>query len=206
MSILAINPLLPEISCIVIDDHKIIEISTVAKNLDTASTLPRHIVDLVDKHGIDEIWCVTGPGPFTLMRIVTLICNTLAIARGVQLKSAHFFDMISPWHIAIIEANPKECIIRDGDTGSLKTWDDLPLWIYEWILTTKELSDDKTWIQYSENPETIEHVFESKEYVSALSPIYFKAPHITWSSKNTSPSSETTNVSWWHSTDTGSSS
>jgi tRNA A37 threonylcarbamoyladenosine modification protein TsaB len=204
--ILSINPLLPEISCIVIDDHKTIDTSTVAKNLDTASTLPRHIVDLVDKHGIDEIWCVTGPGPFTLMRVVTLTCNTLAIARSIRLKSAHFFDMISPWHIAIIEANPKECIIRKWAEESLRTWDELPLWTYEWILTTKELSDDKTWIQYSENTETIKHVFESKEYLSALSPIYFKAPHITWSSKNTSPFSGPTNESWWPSIVTGSSS
>lgn len=204
--ILSINPLLPEISCIVMDNHTIVGQSTVAKNLDTASTLPRHIVDLVDKYDITEIWCVVGPGPFTLMRIVTLVCNTLAITRGVRLKSAHFFDMISPWHIAIIEANPKECIIREGSIESLRTWDTLPLWVYEWILTTKELSDDKTWIQYNENRETMEHVFAVKGYVSALSPIYFKAPHITWSSKNTSHSSETTNVSWWRSIDTGSSS
>jgi tRNA A37 threonylcarbamoyladenosine modification protein TsaB len=96
MSILSINPLLPEISCIVMDSHTVVDQSTVAKNLDTASTLPRHIVDLVDRYGITEIWCITGPGPFTLMRIVTLICNTLAITRGIRLKSAHFFDMISP--------------------------------------------------------------------------------------------------------------
>jgi tRNA A37 threonylcarbamoyladenosine modification protein TsaB len=126
MSILSINPLLPEISCIVMDNQTVVDQSTVAKNLETASTLPRHIVDLVDKHGIDEIWCVTGPGPFTLMRIVTLICNTLAIARGVRLKSAHFFDMITPGHIPIIEANPKECIIRDGAIESLRTWEELP--------------------------------------------------------------------------------
>jgi tRNA A37 threonylcarbamoyladenosine modification protein TsaB len=109
--ILSINPLLPEISCIVMDSD-VTHTSTITKNLDTASTLPRHIVDLVDRFGITEIWCVTGPGPFTLMRIVTLICNTLAIARGIRLKSAHFFDMITPGHLPIIEANPKECITR----------------------------------------------------------------------------------------------
>lgn len=94
--ILSINPLLPEISCIIMDSHIIVDQSIVTKNLDTASTLPRYIVDLVDRYNITEIWCVVGPGPFTLMRIVTLICNTLAIARGIRLKSAHFFDMVSP--------------------------------------------------------------------------------------------------------------
>jgi tRNA A37 threonylcarbamoyladenosine modification protein TsaB len=108
------------------DDHIIVDQSTVVKNLDTASTLPRHIVDLVDRYGITEIWCVTGPGPFTLMRIVTLTCNTLAISREIRLKSVHFFDMITPGHVPIIEANPKECIIREGSTESLRTWDTLP--------------------------------------------------------------------------------
>ncbi len=127
---LYINPLLPEISCIVIDGETI-HTSTVAKNLDTASTLPRHIVDLVDRYDITEIWCVTGPGPFTLMRVVTLTCNTLAIARGIRLKSAHFFDMITPGHLPIIEANPKECIIRIGGDDVLRTWDELTPGTYE---------------------------------------------------------------------------
>ena len=59
--ILSINPLLPEISCIVMDSHTIVDQSAVAKNLNTASTLPRHIVDLVDKYDITEIWCIVGP-------------------------------------------------------------------------------------------------------------------------------------------------
>jgi tRNA A37 threonylcarbamoyladenosine modification protein TsaB len=78
---LSINPLLPEISCIVIDGDAIIEQSTLTKNLETASTFPRHIIDIMNRHTIDEIWCVTGPGPFTMMRIVTLTCNAIGLAR-----------------------------------------------------------------------------------------------------------------------------
>lgn len=78
---LSINPLLPEISFIVIDEDSIIEQSTLAKNLDTASTFPRHLVDIMNRYTIDEIWCITGPGPFTLMRIVTLTCNAIGLAR-----------------------------------------------------------------------------------------------------------------------------
>ena len=78
---LSINPLLPEISFIVIDGGIVVEKSSLTKNLDTASTLPRHIVDIMNRHVIDEIWCVTGPGPFTLMRIVTLTCNSIRLAR-----------------------------------------------------------------------------------------------------------------------------
>ncbi len=78
---LSINPLLPEISFIVIDEDIILEQSTLVKNLDTASTFPRHIIDIMNRHDISDILCITGPGPFTLMRIVTLTCNAIALSR-----------------------------------------------------------------------------------------------------------------------------
>ena len=84
--ILYINPLLPRIQSIVIDNNIAIHTSTLEKNLDTASTFPHHIVDIIDTYPITEIWLVSGPGPFTLMRIVTLSANAVALTGDIKLK------------------------------------------------------------------------------------------------------------------------
>ncbi len=73
------------------------------------------LVDIVDMYSIDEIWCPRGPGPFTLMRVVTLSINALRYTKNLTTKSCHFFDLIDTEHMPIIEANAKEClIIEDG--------------------------------------------------------------------------------------------
>jgi hypothetical protein len=56
---------------------------------------------------------VIGPGPFTLMRVVTLAINALAYTRAIRVKSCHFFDLISSPNQPIIEANPREYLIRE---------------------------------------------------------------------------------------------
>lgn len=190
VAILAINPLLDEISCIIYADIGI-QTSTLAKNLDTASTFPRHILHLIDIYDIDEIWCIVWPGAFTLMRIVTLTCNTLAISRHIRLKWLHFFDMIPRIYTPLIVANPRECIIRTGGCDTIIPNTDIPKGIYSGIFTTKEFTEDESFIQYSESPEHIYKIFSSVPYTEKLSPIYFKSPHITWWNKNTSPSWET---------------
>lgn len=72
------------------------------------------LVDLVDLYNVDEIFCITGPGPFTLMRVVTLAINAITYTRTIQIKSCHFFELIGNDHIPIIEANPKEYLIKNG--------------------------------------------------------------------------------------------
>lgn len=193
--LLSINPLLPEISFIIIDGYDIIEQSTITKNLDTASTFPRHVVDIMNRHKIDEVWCITGPGPFTLMRIVTLTCNAIRLTRWIKLKWCHFFDMIGWSNTPILEANPRECIIRFSWGDILIPRIELPDGIYIWILETKDFTEGKTFIQYTEDAREIIKVFQHREYIQNLSPLYFKAPHITWSNKKTSLSSETVNIS-----------
>lgn len=73
--------------------------------METSTDFPKLIVELVDIYNIREIWCVTGPGPFTLMRIITLSINALAYTRNIKLKSCHFFELIQIKNIPIIEAN-----------------------------------------------------------------------------------------------------
>ncbi len=93
-TILYINPILPEITFFILQKNDVI-IEKLSKNLDTAILFPKKIVDLVDLYDIQEIWCIVGPGPFTLMRIVTLAINSLKYTRNITLKSCNFFDLIS---------------------------------------------------------------------------------------------------------------
>ncbi len=113
--ILYINPLLPEIHFLIFQENATI-IKTLPKNRDTALDFPKMLVDLVDIYKINEIFCVTGPGPFTLMRVVTLAINALSYTRNIRIKSCNFFDLITSDAIGIIEANPREYIIKESDT------------------------------------------------------------------------------------------
>lgn len=87
---------------------------TLVKDLDTASTFPKMLVAIVDEYKITDIYCVTGPGPFTLMRVVTLAINAIAYTRDITVRSCHFFDLIMSGNQPIIEANPREYLIRQG--------------------------------------------------------------------------------------------
>lgn len=188
---LSINPLLPEISLIIIDGNTLVEKTTLAKNLDTASTFPRHIIDILNRYEIDEIWCIVWPGPFTLMRIITLTCNAIHLARWIKLKWCHFFDILDKKYIPIIEANPSEYIVRVDNVDILKKTEELNRWSYIWISNRKDFTEGITFVEYTEELIKIQNIFLSKEDLSFLSPLYFKAPHITWSNKKTFPSSET---------------
>jgi hypothetical protein len=54
------------------------------------------------------------------MRVVTLAINTLTYTRNIEVRSCHFFDLISTINIPIIEANPREYLIRqDGEVVSV---------------------------------------------------------------------------------------
>ena len=72
------------------------------------------LVSIVDQYQISDIYCVTGPGPFTLMRVVTLAINALVYTRDITVKSCHFFDLISSGNTPLIEANPREYLIREA--------------------------------------------------------------------------------------------
>jgi tRNA A37 threonylcarbamoyladenosine modification protein TsaB len=111
---LYINSLTPEIHFMIFAREQTIT-QTLAKNLDTASTFPKMLVAIVDEYAITDIWCVTGPGPFTLMRVVTLAINAIAYTRDITVRSCHFFDLITSGNQPIIEANPREYLIRESN-------------------------------------------------------------------------------------------
>lgn len=122
MPILYINPLPKELKLIVLsEDGTIIFETEKMKNNDEFSFFPELLHEVVSTHSPEAIWCVTGPGPFTLMRIITLAINSIAYARQITLKSCNFFDLVSDNHTPIIEANAREFLMRgkDGNTESL---------------------------------------------------------------------------------------
>ena len=175
---LYINPLTPEITFLIFDWDQTIT-KTLAKNLDTASTFPKLLSSIVDEYQIDTIWCVTGPGPFTLMRVVTLAINAISYIRTIQVKSCHFFDLITSGNLAIIEANRREYLIRSGgEVISIAKWD-LPEWIYEGIFSSIDSTVGEKSIQYNEGRANIYQVFSVKTPETRISPLYFKPPHIT---------------------------
>lgn len=177
-TILYINPLTPEITFLIFDWDQIVT-KTLTKNLDTASTFPRLLVAIVDEYQIDTIWCVTGPGPFTLMRVVTLTINAISYTRRLSIKSCHFFDLITSGNQAIIEANPREYLIRSGGEVINIAKALLPAGSYEGIFTEIDSTGDTKYIQYSEDRANIYQVFSAKPPETRISPLYFKPPHIT---------------------------
>jgi hypothetical protein len=192
---LYINPLTSPISLTVLEWNHITHESSLPRNGDEFSTFPEMIVDLVDRYSVEEIWCITWPGPFTLMRIITLTINTLQIVQWVWLKGIHFFDLIDmSLYTPLLEINSHEYLIRWSTWDTLVAQWDLPYGQYMWICSDIAFTDDKKIIQYTPDIAKIIAIFESKTQENRISPIYFKPPHITWSKKSISHSSKTLNI------------
>lgn len=185
MSILYINPLPKNIKLIVLNENKeVLFEAEKPKNNDEFSFFPEFLVETVKKYEVDEIWCVVWPGPFTLMRIVTLAINSIAYVENITLRSCNFFDLILGENTPLIEANAREFLIRDkdGNTESVPKAEIWP-WTYEGIFGKIDFADGKTFVEYKENISHICQVFEIKSTEQNISPLYFKPPHITCSKK-----------------------
>jgi hypothetical protein len=115
------------------------------------------------------------------MRIVTLSINAITYTRNILIKSVSFFDMIREGHIGLIEINPREYLIqKNGILSTIEKWN-LEPGIYEGIFSSNFSTDQIKWIEYIDEKDTIFRVFWKKWPDIKLSPLYFKAPHITWS-------------------------
>jgi hypothetical protein len=152
---------------------------TLAKDLDTASTFPKLLVAIIDTYEITDIWCIVGPGPFTLMRVVTLTINAISYTRPIAVRSCHFFDLITSIHTPIIESNAREYLIRSGDKTVSITKEFLPIGTYEGIFSEIPSTEGTKSIQYKEEMSNIIRVFSEKTIENRISPIYFKPPNIT---------------------------
>ncbi len=185
--ILFINPISTDIVIYVMEESFCQEEITLPK-WDDFSTFPSKLVDLVDLHKIEEVWCICGPWAFTRMRIVTLTLNTLKLSRWIGLKGCHFFDLIGRG-IPILKANDREYITRIwNEDPSLILKEEIPEGEYMGYGEKNDFTDTKVFIQYSEDFTFIYTLFQGLPLSPTLSPIYLKDPHITWSKKNISHS------------------
>ena len=185
-SILYINPLAPSqnISILSETDSTVLETIDFAKH-DIASTLPKILGNLYKKYTIKEIWCITWPGPFTLMRVVCLAVNALTFGENITVKGCHLFTLIPVAKNAILELNKDEYLIRIwGKQEEIKKGE-LKDGTYTGYSTTKDFTEGQTFIEYNEDIEVIRSIFEQLPSVPRLSPLYFKPPKITWSKKST---------------------
>ncbi|GAB0175280.1 MAG: hypothetical protein HHAS10_11590 [Candidatus Altimarinota bacterium] len=188
--ILFVNPIGQEIRLFVIENGEVRHTSTIPKGNDY-NMFPEEVTTIINRHNIDTIWCIVGPGSFTRMRIVTLTLNTISLVKKIPLKGVHFFEIINHPNPILI-ANEREYIIL-GEDG--------PFLIEKSQLKNKEsycgygnendFTDAKKFIEYTEEIPYISKIFERISNVDQLSPIYLKEPHITWSKKNIFPSSKT---------------
>lgn len=185
MTILYINPLPKEITMTVLEKNgTIISETKKIKNTDEFSFFPELLVDTANNHTIQEIWCVCWPWAFTLMRIITLAINSIWYARNIRLKSCNFFELANhPDTIPIIEANAREYLIQEKNQMIALEKGELPPWTYQGIFTKIDFEEGKTFIEYTDTYSDIISVFEKKEPEIRLTPIYFKPPNITCSTK-----------------------
>lgn len=192
--ILFINPISENIRLHVVEGVELRHTSTIPKWKDY-DEFPEMLNDLLNRHNIDNIWCVIWPGAFTRMRIVTLALNTFAMVKNIPLKGGHFFDIIDHPN-PILYANDREYILL-GDNGPfLCEKESLNQQIqYVWYAKKNDFTDEKNFIEYREDFVYIAQIFGALPNTQRLSPVYLKEAHITWSKKKTFPSSKTTNKS-----------
>ena len=183
---LYINPLGATIRFLIFDQIHLIKAYDLDK-IDTSSTFPKHLVEVVEQYNIHEIWCILWPWAFTLMRTVTLSINTVWITRQIQLKWCHIFDILkNKERNPLIQINPSEYLCHIDGSEKIFSSETLPPGKYIWFSSGKDFTDTKTFVEYEENPDEIRAFFEKKKTENRLSPIYFKPPHITWSKKKVS--------------------
>lgn len=198
MHSLFINPITSMIWLHVIDTnhHEVI----LKKNIPIGNdfdAFPETILDLLQQYSIGEIWCILWPGMFTRMRIIILTLNTIQRTSSRIIKGIHFFDLL-PWDKqGILQANNGEYLIRkqDGEVELIPTIC-IPPGNYIGYGEKNDFTDDKVFIEYTENYSHICTLFSQIEPSTQLTPVYLKAPNITtWSKKNTSPFWKKTNKS-----------
>ncbi len=113
------------------------------------------------------------------MRVVTLAINAISYTRRLSIKSCHFFDLITSGNQAIIEANPREYLIKSSTEVVSIAKVLLTAGTYEGIISEINSTGDIKYIQYSEDRANIHRVFLIKTPETRIYPLYFKPPHIT---------------------------
>ncbi len=185
MTILFINPIDTNTTLSLFEWGAILE-KHVIDSWKDFDTFPEILFSLIHWKTPEQIWVILWPGSFTRMRIITLTLSSLIMSLWIRVKWCHFFELIEGG-IPLLRANQEEYITSSEDGEILLTQME-NLWPgnYIWYRGENNFTEDKNFIEYTEDWLFIEKVFSRLPYLSVLSPIYLKEPHITWSKKNMS--------------------
>lgn len=187
MNILYINPLHTDITLSLLDWSTLKESFSIPR-WDDFTIFPDTLIELIENSAIKEIWVILWPGAFTRMRIITLTLSSLILSKWIIVKWCHFFELIDT-NIPILQANNEEYITRNLEWEiHLIKGNDILSWTYEGYGNQNDFVDTKVLIEYREDWNAVQSVFENLTPLKILTPFYLKEPHITCSTKNKSHS------------------
>lgn len=87
-------------------------IKTIEQEGKTSDILPLIIKDIIDKHTIDEIIYVNGPGSYMAIKVAYIFLKTIAITKQIQFKA---IDGFSCNNNSPIKALGKKYFIKKND-------------------------------------------------------------------------------------------
>lgn len=133
---------------------------------------------------LEGVVVVNGPGPFTAMRIITLVLNTLSFVHHTPLYSIDYFALgaISGWDYPILlRANRGEYLIqrKKNTTPELIPIPDIPPGSYFGIGDTNDFTNGTISIQSAIRYDSVCKNVQMKHPVERVEPLYIKKPHIT---------------------------
>lgn len=182
-NILYINPIFDGVEIIEYIDNFANRSTISIPFLQFAENFPKEITKIFEWKHFDEIWIVSGPWAFTQMRIITLSVNALKFSSPKTiLKSTNYFDICRSTvdQLSIIEANANEFLVK------LLNWEEkfikkseIGEENYHWFISSKS-EKPKNFSNFLLNFDTISTIFDTISPQDFVSPIYIKAPHITW--------------------------
>jgi hypothetical protein len=101
------------------ENNKLIQ--TISKDGMTSDVLPLIVRDILNKHSIDELIYINGPGSYMAIKIAYIFLKTIAITHKIQLKAVEGFNVNNN---TPIKALGKKYFIKKDDEISLDFLDE----------------------------------------------------------------------------------
>jgi len=138
----------------------------------------------LEYQALDGVVVVNGPGPFTAMRIITLVLNTLSFVHHTPLYSIDYFALgaLSGWeHPILLRANRGEYLIQreKGISPELIAIPDILPGSYFGMGDINDFTNGAISIQSVIRYDSVCKNFRMEKSVERVEPLYIKKPNIT---------------------------
>lgn len=138
----------------------------------------------LEYQALNGVIAVNGPGPFTAMRIITLVLNTLSFVHHTPLFSIDYFALgaLSGWeHPILLRANRGEYLIQreKGISPELIAIPDIPSGSYFGMGDTNDFTNGTISIQSGIRYDSVCKNIRMEHPVERVEPLYIKKPNIT---------------------------